>query len=218
RLRLHLPPLRQRRPLPHPAAAGGEPPHRQPQFRHRRARRPWGRRARPLRLRLRLHQGGGALAARLGPGALRRRHAADRLAVGDGRIRVDMTFVANRPTAVASIPLDPVRFGCDALDILSRGASSALTAPLRSFTAQSPLSGVTFDPVYTFITLANLMTAGYAARELCISREQVEKLLILLHFNKHYQAVAGSIQTWRQIRNWLDEASLPRWVVTGEST
>jgi hypothetical protein len=138
--------------------------------------------------------------------------------LSDGRIRVDMTFIANRPNGVANIPLNPLHLGCDFLDVLSRGASAALTAPLRAFAAQTPLGGMTFDPVYAFITLANLMTAGLASRELCISREQIEKLLILLHFNKHYQAVAGSIQTWRQIRNWLDEASLPRWVVTGEST
>ena len=137
----------------------------------------------------------------------------------DGRIRVDMVFVANRPTSIANVSLNPVQWGCDMLDIMSGGYANALTAPLRTASERLPgVGGFRFDPVFGFVALANLFTGGLATQEFCISREQLEKRLILQHFLKHYQAVAGSIQTWRQIRNWLDERSLPRWVVTGEST
>jgi hypothetical protein len=137
----------------------------------------------------------------------------------DGRIRVDMVFVANRPTSIINVSLNPFAWGHDMLGAVSGGATNALTAPLRTASERLPaIGGFRVDPVYGFIFVANLLTGGLAARELCISREQLEKRLILQHFMKHYQAVTGSIQTWRQIRDWLDERSLPRWVVTGEST
>ncbi|HEX9941232.1 MAG TPA: hypothetical protein VGG03_04390, partial [Thermoanaerobaculia bacterium] len=137
----------------------------------------------------------------------------------DGRIRVDMAFVANRPTSIANVSLDPFQWSCDFLDTASGGVTSALTAPVRTASEHLPVvGGFRFDPVFAFVALANLFTGGLAAQEFCISREQLEKRLILQHFMKHYQAVAGSIQTWRQIRDWLNEASLPRWVITGEST
>lgn len=139
--------------------------------------------------------------------------------LGDGRIRVDMVFVANRPTSIVNVSLNPFQWGHDMLDAVSGGTTHALTAPLRTVSERLPaIGGFRIDPVFGFIFMANLMTCGLAARELCISRVQLEKRLILQHFMKHYQAVTGSIQTWRQIRNWLDERTLPRWVVTGEST
>ncbi len=138
--------------------------------------------------------------------------------LADGRIRVDATFVANRPTAIAAVPVDPVLLGLETADLLTGGYTAPFTLPLRMLAARGPLGQVRLDPVSTFIDVANLATAGLAARQLCISRQEVDRQLILLHFNKHYQALAGSLQTWRQIRDWLDEASLPRWVVTGEAT
>jgi hypothetical protein len=138
--------------------------------------------------------------------------------LADGRIRVDMAFVANRPTAIASVPVDPVLLGLETADLVTGGLSAPYTLPLRLIAARGPLGQVRVDPVIAFINVANLATAGMAARQLCISRQEVDRQLILLHFNKHYQALAGSLQTWRQIRDWLDESSLPRWVVTGEAT
>ncbi|HYU33742.1 MAG TPA: hypothetical protein VEW48_16435, partial [Thermoanaerobaculia bacterium] len=137
----------------------------------------------------------------------------------DGRIRSDMTFVANRPTGILNVSLNPVQWGLDAMDLMSGGLSSALTAPLRVASERLPaVGGFRPDPVFAFVLAANALTGGLAAQELCISRVQLEKRLILQHFMKHYQAVSGSIQTWRQIRDWLDESRLPRWVVTGEGS
>jgi len=135
----------------------------------------------------------------------------------DGRIRVDMVFTANRPTGVLAIPASPPLAALEMADIASLGLLAPVTAPLRTLAGLLPLGQVAFDPVFPALALLNAATAGYAARELCISREQVEKDLLLLHFERHYATLAGSLQTWRQIRDWRDEASLPRWVVTGEA-
>jgi hypothetical protein len=135
----------------------------------------------------------------------------------DGRIRVGMVFVANRPTRILKLPIDPLRLGCDMADRMSGGRTAPMTRHLSSMGRFSPFARLDVDPVFGFFALANLFTGGLAASQLCLSREQLEKDLILKHFSQHYSTITGSLQTWRQIRNWLDEDALPRWVVTGES-
>jgi len=135
----------------------------------------------------------------------------------DGRIRVDMVFVANRPRRLINLPPDPVRLAARLAERASGGAATPLTSPLRRLSAGAPWNVFSFDPIFGFVTFANLATGGLAASQLCISRQQIEKGLLLTHFSQHYNTIVGSLQTWRQIRDWLDEAALPRWVVTGES-
>jgi hypothetical protein len=135
----------------------------------------------------------------------------------DGRIRVEMVFVANRPTAIAQVSLDPAQWGLALLNAASGGMAKPFTQPLSRLAQATPWGGLTVDPVFGFIDAANLTTGGLAARQLCLSRQQLEKLLILLHFRKHYAAISGSLQTWRQVRDWDNERTLPRWVVEGHS-
>jgi hypothetical protein len=66
--------------------------------------------------------------------------------------------------------------------------------------------------------LANAVTGGQAAQQLCISREQLDKDFLVQHFMQHYVTIVGSLLTWRQIPNWLDAAALPDWVVAGRSS
>jgi hypothetical protein len=75
-----------------------------------------------------------------------------------------------------------------------------------------------FDPVYSFVSLANTLTANQAAQTLCISREQLNKDFLAQHFMQHYVTIVGSLLTWRQIPDWLDRAALPEWVITGRSS
>lgn len=132
-----------------------------------------------------------------------------------GAIRVDMTFVANRPTEIINLSLNPVQMAAMMADFMSQGKTAPLTAPVRAITDRMPFP--TFDPVLSFFAAANLMTGGLAGRQLCISRKDFEKDLILKHFQQHYNTLVGALQTWRQIPNWLDTAALPNWVKTGES-
>jgi hypothetical protein len=64
----------------------------------------------------------------------------------------------------------------------------------------------------------NAFTAGQSADLFCISKEQLERTFLLQHFMQHYETAAGSLFTWRQVRDWLDEASIPQWVKTGRSS
>ena len=134
-----------------------------------------------------------------------------------GETRARLVFVANRPERMLNLPLDPIDWSFRLGDFLSVGLASSLFEPLRSFLGRLPLRIGGFDPLTTYVTLANLLTGGLAAPQWCISREQLERDFLVQHFMQHYRMMAGSRQTWGQIPDWLDSAGLPRWVVTGVS-
>jgi hypothetical protein len=94
-----------------------------------------------------------------------------------------------------------------------------LLAPVKDAFEKFPTPNfVAFDPVSSYISLANLLTADRASHDFCISREQLEKDLLAQHFTQHYATIVGSLLTWRQIPDWLDSAALPEWVVKGKSS
>ncbi len=136
----------------------------------------------------------------------------------DGRVRVSMIFVADRPERIANVSLNPVDWSFRLADFFSLGATSRLLAPFKNTLKRIPTSVDSFDPVYSFISLINSLTANQAGQQLCISREQLEKDFLAQHFIQHYATIVGSLLTWRQIPNWLDTAALPEWVVTGKSS
>jgi len=131
-----------------------------------------------------------------------------------GYISVRMIFIANRPTRVANFTIDPVDWSFRMADAFSFGWASRVFAPARMVLDRLPLR-FTFDPVITYVTGANQISQGYAGQTLCISMEQLEKIFLLQHFKQHYQTITGSLTTWRQIPDWLDEKKLPNWVITG---
>jgi hypothetical protein len=137
---------------------------------------------------------------------------------GDGTIRVRMPFVVNRPTQILSLSLDPLDWGFKAAEILTGGRSSRLLEPLHALLDDLPWRPGGFDPVFTGIDLLNLATLGQASRQLCISKEQLEKFFLVFHFDQYYTMITGSLLTWRQVPDWLDAASIPLWVKTGRSS
>jgi hypothetical protein len=130
-----------------------------------------------------------------------------------GKITVQMAFCANRPEQVTAVNVNPIKWGFQIADAVSGGWASRL---LPSVKKTLPGFGLgTFDPVYAYISAANAVTAGQAAQALAISREQLDKRFLLLHFNVHYATVLGSLVTWRQIPDWRDGEAIPDWVATG---
>jgi hypothetical protein len=72
-----------------------------------------------------------------------------------------------------------------------------------------------FDPVFSYISLVNALAGKQIADRFCISKEQLEKQMLVQHFMQHYDMIVNSLLTWRQIPDWLDSRALPRWVVRG---
>lgn len=135
-----------------------------------------------------------------------------------GEVRVQMAFVSNRPERLTNVSLDPIDWGFRLANLFSLGLTARWLAPVQSAYAALPLRPGTFDPVYSGVALVNALTGEQAAQQWCISREQLEKDFLVRHFMQHYQTIAGSLLTWRQIPDWLDSAALPEWVVKGISS
>jgi len=131
-----------------------------------------------------------------------------------GYVSVRMIFIANRPTTVANIAIDPIDWSLLLADTLSFGLATPLLTPTRGFFNQLPLR-FTFDPVVGYINASNAVTGNYAADALCISMEELEKTFLVQHFQQHYQTVLGSLVTWRRFPDWLDAKRLPPWVISG---
>ncbi len=135
-----------------------------------------------------------------------------------GEIRVSMIFVADRPERITNISLNPVDWSFRLADLFSFGMASRLFGPVRNSFERIPTGLDSIDPVYGFISLVNALTADHATRQLCISREQLEKDFLAQHFIQHYATIVGSLLTWRQIPDWLDSNALPEWVARGRSS
>jgi hypothetical protein len=133
-----------------------------------------------------------------------------------GETRVRMIFVVNRPEQILNVSINPAGWSFQLANFMSLGLASNLFGPFRrAFEGLSPrLDG--FDPLSAYISLANVLTGNFARDELCISREQLERGFLVQHFMQHYQMIVGSLLTWRQVPDWLDNDALPRWVVKGE--
>jgi hypothetical protein len=135
----------------------------------------------------------------------------------DGKVRADAVFVANRPTQIARVSLNPATLAGQAASLATLGAAPYFLGPVSDALARLPFARSGFDPVSAAIALANFWSGGLAAQNLCLSVQQLEKIFLVKHFMQHYQTLVGSLQTWRQIADWLDAADLPRWVVTGRA-
>jgi len=134
-----------------------------------------------------------------------------------GMIRSEAIFVVNRPTRVASISLNPLRWGWAAASLLTSGASRYVLEPFRRAWELLPGSDAGVDPSQLYITMANLLTGGLAQRDFCVSLRQLERDFLVQHFQQHHETLVGSLETWRQIPDWLDTGALPPWVLSGRS-
>lgn len=134
-----------------------------------------------------------------------------------GYISVRMVFIANRPTAISNVVIDPVDWGFRVADVFSLGLASRVLGPAKQVLRQQPFA-LRLDPVRSYVSGAQAISGGFAKSGLCISMEQLEKYFLLLHFEQHYQAIVGSLLTWRLIPDWLDQKNLPAWVISGASS
>lgn len=136
-----------------------------------------------------------------------------------GKVTVRATFVAKEPTAVLKLSVDPFAWGFQLADVMFGSPEVKRTlAPIRRLYNRLPWSRLRFDPVFPALDMLNLLTFNQASERLCISSTQLKKEFLFLHFLQHYQTILGSLQTWRQVPDWLDQASLPAFVVTGRSS
>ena len=132
-----------------------------------------------------------------------------------GQTSTQLAMVTNRPRRILDMDLNPVTLGFGLANLMSFGLASRLFSPLSVMLEKlSPRLG-NFDPVTAYIYLADVLSAGISAEQLCISMETIEKQMLLENFIQHYDLIVGSIVTWRQTQNWLDEGQLPQQAIWG---
>lgn len=135
-----------------------------------------------------------------------------------GETHVKMAFTSDQPEKIMNLTLDPVNWSFSVADLMSFGMTSRVLRPLKEALDELPLKTNNLDPMLPSIALLNQFTNGQAAEKLAISEEQLFKGFLVKHSMQHYQTILGSLRTWRQIPDWLDEASLPEWVIDGHSS
>ena len=132
-----------------------------------------------------------------------------------GQSSAQLVMVINRPERILDMELNPVTLGFGLADVMSFGFASRLFSPVSDL-----LEGIFpriggFDPVTAYLSLANALSAGISAEQLCISMDTIEKQMLLENFIQHYDLIVGSIVTWRQTQNWLDPRQLPQQAISG---
>ncbi len=135
-----------------------------------------------------------------------------------GEARLFNGFAANQPTQIVHLSLNPVDWGVEMADLLSLGLLAPVLKPVREVSRRLPFSRLSLRPVFNFINLANLASGGLASRELCISKDQLLKIVMAMHFLDTYHFALGTLETWNQIADWTDDAALPRWIAEGRSS
>ena len=136
-----------------------------------------------------------------------------------GVISVRAAFVAQEPRGILELSVDPLAWGFQFTKALG-GEVPAFLQPVKRAWDKMPLTNTTFDPVLPTVSFLNMVTAGQAER-LGISKDQIIKEALFIHFQQHYQTIVGSLQTWRQIKDWTAAETLAAetpWVVSGRSS
>jgi len=130
-----------------------------------------------------------------------------------GEVRAHMDFVTPQPPQI--VECNPVQWSFDIADLFTFGAASTVLAPLKWL-----LLGLqpSIDPVYTSVRLLNLLTLGVASDDYCINKEQLFKLLMVLHFTDAFNMYNFTASHFRLVPDWTDEESLPDWARYGSYT
>ena len=128
-----------------------------------------------------------------------------------------MTFVSRAPDALLNMSLNPLQWGFALTDSSPRAPPTGWLKPFKKIADSLPFSDVMVDPVLPSVSLLNQLTGNAAEKYFGVSERDINKELLYLHFMKHYDAVLGSLQTWRQYKDWTRPSGLPDWVRTGVS-
>ncbi len=132
-----------------------------------------------------------------------------------GEVTSRLAFVASRPKTAVQLSVDPVDWGLRMADRFSFGTASPVIEPMQKMWSQMPGAGGV-DLVQTFITAANMVTSGGAARSLGVSKKQLHKNFLVAQFAQQVHLIAGSLAAWRRVPDWLDRDQLPGWAVSGK--
>ncbi|MBM3262219.1 MAG: hypothetical protein FJY97_02155 [candidate division Zixibacteria bacterium] len=132
--------------------------------------------------------------------------------LADGETNLRMVFVSDQPEQIMN--LNVVNMGLSIADTLSFGMASRMLPGVKAISERAG----NLDFTLPSMMLLNQVTGGMAEKQLAISPQQMFKGFLAKHSLQHYNTLLGSLRTWRQIPDWLDAATLPDWVIEGQSS
>ncbi len=62
------------------------------------------------------------------------------------------------------------------------------------------------------IAASNLMTMGLAKRQLSISREELLREVMAIHYMDMYEYAQDVFATWAQVADWTTPDDVPAWI------
>jgi hypothetical protein len=133
----------------------------------------------------------------------------------DGEIRARAAFVVNRPDKIATIDIDPIGWSFQMADLMTFNMASRFINPLKVAADRLPLRVSGIDPIAAYIWMANTVTGGMAGKQLGISKEVLEKRMLVQHFMQHYALLINSLLVWRQVADWTEADKLPEYCTQG---
>ena len=134
-----------------------------------------------------------------------------------GIVRVFLRFMVNRPQRLVNLSIDPLDW---AFELAARFPNTRAHRTVESWRRafdRLPGRGLTVSPIFSSLALLNLLTRGQAAERLCISKQQLEKDMLIKHFQQTFDTIEATLFVWRQVPNWLDRQALPAWIRAGTS-
>lgn len=132
-----------------------------------------------------------------------------------GEVRVILHFMVNRPQRLLNISQNPLKWGLEVASLVPGMSASRAMAPMHALLDSLPGRNFSISPLFSSIALLNLVTGGLAGRKLCISKEQLEKDMLVKHFQQTFETIETTLFIWRLVPDWLDREALPAWARTG---
>jgi hypothetical protein len=125
-----------------------------------------------------------------------------------GAVRAHMDFITPQPTRL----VDPVLLAFEMADRLSFDTASKVFAPFKALLEriEPPV-----DPIYFSIDFLNAISAGLAAKEFGVSKQNLFKKFLNLHFTDVYKMYNLAASHFAMVRDWTDFETLPAWAATG---
>jgi len=125
-----------------------------------------------------------------------------------GIVRAHMDFITPQPPRI----VDPVLLAFDVADRLSFGTASKMFSPLKALLERIEPE---VDPIYFSINFLNAISAGLAAEEFGISKQNLFRKFMNLHFTDVYKMYNLASSHFAMVRDWTDPSALPAWATTG---
>ncbi|MCA1636427.1 MAG: hypothetical protein LC802_22735, partial [Acidobacteria bacterium] len=99
----------------------------------------------------------------------------------EGRARVRLVLVVNRPDNIVSVDIDPVGWGFRLADIFSFGMLTRFLSPARDLVGRFAPKVTGFDPLAAYLSFARVVSGGLTTERLCMTRETLDKEILVQH-------------------------------------